>query len=238
MRNFAVVCVTVAALVAGPAVAADLPQYSPPPAVPVDNGLGGAFYLRASVGLNGLWAHDVTYTDCGCGTDPFVAHDVTAAGYGYSIGAGFGYEVGNGLRADLTVDQLSNDGLADGTYTLHLRSTIALANAYYDFGLGSLGDSAFGAYVGAGVGGAYNQTHVTGGPGAGPDGANWTAAGALMTGVTYDMGNMVADLGYRLIYMPQISNGDAANVSTGATPYYLNQNLIQEVRGTLRYRFN
>ncbi len=43
-----------------------------------------------------------------------------------------------------------------------------------------------------------------------PDGATYTAAGALMTGVTYDMGNMVADLGYRMIYMPQISNGDSA----------------------------
>lgn len=238
MRNFAVVFVTVAALVAGPALAADLPQYSPPPAVPVDNGLGGAFYLRASVGLNAMWSHDVTYTNCGCGTDPFTSHNVTSAGYGYSFGAGFGYEVGNGLRADVTVDQLNNDGLSDGTYTLHLRSTIALANAYYDFGLGGMGMGGLGAYVGAGIGGAYNQTHVTGGAGAGPDGQTYTAAGALMTGVTYDMGNMVADLGYRMIYMPQITNGDAANASTNATPYYINQNIIHEVRGSLRYRFN
>ena len=236
MRNFAVVCVTVAALVAGPALAADLPQYSPPPAVPVDNGLGGAFYLRASVGVNALWAHDVTYTDCGCGTGTFGSHDVTTGGYGYSFGAGFGYEVGNGLRADLTIDQLNNDGLTDGAYTLHLRSTIALANAYYDFGLGGMGAGGFGGYVGAGIGGAYNQTHVEGSPAPGPDGANYSAAGALMTGVTYDMGAMVADLGYRMIYMPQITNGDAAQLP--ATPYYVNQNLIHEVRASLRYRFN
>jgi len=238
MRKIALVFFAIAALVAGPALAADLPQYSPPPAVPVDNGLGGAFYLRASVGLNTLWAHDVTYTDCACGTDPFVSHNSTSAGYGYSFGAGFGYEVGNGLRADLTVDQLSNDGLTDGTYTLHLRSTIALANAYYDFGLGGMGMGGLGAYVGAGVGAAYNQTHVTGGAGAGPDGANYSAAAALMTGVTYDMGSVVADLGYRMIYMPQVTNGDAANASTNSTPYYINQNIIHEVRGTLRYRFN
>jgi hypothetical protein len=228
MRNFAVVCVTVAALVAGPAVAADLPQYSPPPAVPVDNGLGGAFYLRASIGLNGMWAsNDSINCNCIVTTVP-----ITGAGYGYSFGAGLGYEVGNGLRADLTVDQLTNNGLSDGTNGLELRSTIALANAYYDFGLGSLGDSAFGAYVGAGVGASYNQTHATG-PNAGVDGANWGAAGALMTGLTYDMGNMVADLGYRMIYMPQITNGDAA-----VNPYYVNQAIIHEVRGSLRYRFN
>jgi hypothetical protein len=229
MRNFAVVCVTVAALVAGPAVAADLPQYpvAPPP---VDNGMGGSFYLRASLGANALWANNDSVT-CGCAV---ITTPITGAGYGYSYGVGFGYEAGNGLRADVTLDQLTNDGLTDGTYTLHLRSTLALANAYYDFGLGGMGAGGLGAYVGAGVGGAYNQTHVTG-VGAGPDGANWTAAGALMAGLTYDMGNMVADVGYRAIFMPQISNGDGAN---GVNPYYINGNVISEVRGTLRYRFN
>ena len=44
------------------------------------------------------------------------------------------------------------------------------------------------------------------------------------------------DLGYRGIYMPQITNGDAATGS--ASPYYINNNFIHEVRGTLRYRFN
>ncbi|HVX81340.1 MAG TPA: hypothetical protein VHB23_08175 [Devosiaceae bacterium] len=235
MRNFAVVCVTVAALVAGPAVAADLPQFPAAPP-PVDNGLGGSFYLRASLGLNALWAHDVTYLD-GC-TCSVTAHSPTAGGYGYSFGAGFGYEAGNGLRADVTVDQLNNDGLTDGTYTLHLRSTIALANAYYDFGLGGMGAGGLGAYVGAGIGGAYNSVSVTGSPSPGPDGWNYTAAGALMTGVTYDMGNVVADLGYRMIYMPTISNGSAAFPPAATAPYYINQNLIHEVRGTLRYRFN
>ena len=233
MRNFAVVCVTVAALVAGPAVAADLPQYpvAPPP---VDNGMGGSFYLRASLGANALWAKDVTYEGCGClvATNP-----VTGAGFGYSFGAGFGYEVGNGLRADVTIDQLNNDGLTDGTYTLQLRSTIALANAYYDFGLGGMGMGGLGGYVGAGIGGAYNATHVTGGAGAGPDGWNYTAAGALMAGVTYDMGSMVADLGYRAIFMPTITNGQGT-IGTGATPYYVSNNVISEVRGTIRYRFN
>ena len=95
----------------------------------------------------------------------------------------------------------------------------------------------FGAYVGAGLGGAYNQTHIDGVPAPGPDGANWAAAGALMAGVTYDMGTMVADLGYRLVYMPQITNGSAAMLPVGS-PYYINENMIHEVRGTLRYRFN
>lgn len=230
MRNFAVVCIAAAALVAGPAMAADLyiPPTAPPPP-PVDNGLGGSFYLRASLGLNSLWSNNDTFS-CNCGV---VTTPVTTAGFGYSYGAGFGYEAGNGLRADVTLDHLDNSGLSDGTYKLHLRSTLALANAYYDFGLDGMGMGGLGAYVGAGIGAAYNETHIDG-PGAGPDGANWTAAGAVMAGITYDMGNIVADLGYRGIYMPQITNGDAAPSS----PYYINQNFIHEVRGTLRYRFN
>ncbi len=234
MRNlFAVLLVALsAAFVAGPGQAADPPKYYPPIEVPdVDYGVEGSFYLRGSVGGNYLWAREVTYDDpCLCVA---IISPVTTAGYGYSFGAGFGYETGNGLRTDLTVDYLNNVGLSDGTYTLTLRSTLGLANVYWDF---PLTDGGFGAYVGAGLGVAYNQTSVTG-PGAGPNGANWTAAAALMTGVTYDMGSMVADLGYRLTYMPQITNGSAAMLPIGS-PYYINENMIHEVRGTLRYRVN
>jgi hypothetical protein len=237
MRNLiAIVLITFAALVAGPALAADMPYNPPPP--PVDAGLGGSFYLRASVGIYDPTAHDVSYQSCSCGGAVTLINPITSTSYGYSYGVGFGYEAGNGLRADVTLDQLGNGSMSDGTYTVNLRSTIAMANAYYDFGLGGhgLAGGGFGAYVGAGIGGAYNQTHVNPAPGAGPDGSTFTAAGALMTGVTYDMGNMVADLGYRMIYMPQISNGDAAVAP--ASPFYINQAVIHEVRGTIRYRFN
>jgi len=234
MRNlFLVVLVALsAAFFAGPGQAADPPKYYPPIEVPdVDYGVEGSFYLRGSVGGNYLWAREARYdAPCICAA---IISPVTAAGYGYSFGAGFGYETGTGLRTDLTVDYLNNTGLSEGTYTLTLRSTLGLANVYWDF---PLTDGGFGAYVGAGLGVAYNQTSVTG-PGAGPNGANWAAAAALMTGVTYDMGSMVADLGYRLTYMPQITNGSAAMLPVGS-PYYINENMIHEVRGTLRYRFN
>jgi hypothetical protein len=233
MRNFiAVVLVTVAALVAGPVVAADLPQYSPVANPPVSNGMSGSFYLRASVGVNSLFAHNIDYT-CGCGGTEF---DIANAGYGYSFGSGFGYETGTGLRVDATLDYLSNDHMTTGGLSnidLSLRSTILLANAYYDFGFGGMGSGAggFGAYVGAGVGGAQNQVADNASSPASP-GTSYTAVGAVMAGVTYDMGNMVADLGYRGIYMPTISNNSLTD------PYYFNGAFISEVRGTLRYRFN
>ena len=239
-KLIALIMVAGATLVASPLQAADMPEYYPPVEAPeVDYGLGGSFYLRGSVGANALWSQENRYFCTGCGGGTIVSQPFTGPGYGYSIGAGFGYETGDGLRADITIDQLYNEGLTNGIQKLQLRSTIALANVYYDFGLGGDVGSAqggFGGYVGAGLGGAYNWLHT------GPivndvDGGNYSPAAALMTGVTYDMGSLVADLGYRMIYMPQLTNGQQAQ-GTAPGPYYVNNNFIHEVRGTLRYRFN
>jgi len=225
----AALLVVFTALVGAPARAADLPDYPEINVPEVDYGLQGGFYLRGSAGGNLLWAQEHVDTfGCTCLVP-------TGAGYGYSVGAGFGYETGNGLRVDGTVDYLANDGLTDGTNTLHLRSTVALANVYYDFGFGGSGGSAaggWGAYVGAGLGAAYNNVSVSPTDPTLPDGHNWTAAAAAMAGVTYDAGTWVADVGYRMIYMPQITNS-----AVGMPSWYTNNNTIHEIRGTVRYRF-
>jgi hypothetical protein len=241
-KLIASIMVAGAALVASPLQAADMPEYYPQPDLPeVDYGLGGSFYLRGSVGGNLLWSDENEFYCTGCGGGTVVRQNLTDPGYGYSVGAGFGYETGDGLRADVTIDYLSNEGLTNGTQSVNLRSTIALANIYYDFGLGGMGGSAaggFGGYVGAGLGGSYNWLESRGPfTGYDPDGHSWSPAAALMAGVTYDMGSTVADLGYRMIYMPQLSNGENGMATTQG-PYFLNDNFIHEVRGTLRYRFN
>jgi hypothetical protein len=226
-KLIALAMLAVAALVAGPVRAADLPYYPPVIEVPdVDYGVAGNFYLRGSAGGNLLWAHDVDHP-CACTTD------IDDVGYGYSLGAGFGYETGTGLRSDFTVDYLSNKGLSSDGYELDLRSTLAMLNVYYDFGFSGMGSAAggFGAYVGAGLGAGFNHTEVSG-PIATPDGDTVAPAAALMAGVTYYMGNIVTDLGYRGIYMPTITNGDGA-----VSPYYINNDWIHEVRATVRYRF-
>jgi hypothetical protein len=228
-KLIALALLAVAALVAGPVRAADLPYYPPVIEVPdVDYGVAGNFYLRGSVGGNLMWAHDVEHP-CGC----FTTTPIDDAGYGYSLGAGFGYETGTGLRTDFTVDYLRNTGMTSGGYDLDLRSTLAMVNVYYDFGFSGLGSAAggFGAYVGAGLGAGFNHTEVNG-PLATPDGDTVAAAAAVMAGVTYDMGSVVADVGYRGIYMPTVTNGDAA-----VSPFYINDDWIHEVRGTVRYRF-
>ena len=252
----AALLMAIAALAAAPLQAADFPEYPPviniPDLPPVDYGLEGSFYLRGSAAVNMLWAYDASY-ECVC------INDITDHGYGYSFGGGFGYETGTGLRADVTVDYLSNVGLtADDTYELTLRSTLGMANFYYDFSFGGMGggkkhgggkhdgdgknpgyyhhtgraEGGLGGYLGFGVGAAFNQVEVEeiGGCDCEP-GESVEAVGALMAGLTYDMGTVVGDLGYRALYMNKVTN-------QAETPYYVNDVWAHEFRGTVRYRFN
>lgn len=205
------------------------PEYPVYPELPeVDYGLGGSFYLRGSVGGNVLWARNVVI----CCAD----NSVTAVGYGYSVGAGAGYEFGDGWRTDLTIDYLANSGLTAAGYTASLRSTVALANVYYDFDLQGMGkqtaEGGWTGYVGAGVGKAWSYasaTHATN-----PDlvegsgNRSWAAAG--MVGVGYDMGNMVADIGYRALWLKGFS-------TSGGTDFWAQDAIAHEIRASLRYRF-
>jgi hypothetical protein len=246
MRKFiATMTVAGAAVIGGQAIAADMPYYPPIIEIPdVDYGVSGSFYLRGSAGLNAMWAKEVVHTTLATGN----VHAVDAWGYGYSVGAGLGYETGTGLRFDATVDYLSNDGmqatigagpstppLTIAPHKLSLRSTLVLANAYYDFGFGNGGYGAAGGafgYVGAGAGVAFNRMITTGS--ALPDswGSNTSFAAAGMAGVGYDFGQVVADVGYRGIYINEIAN------TTTTLPYSISNNWFHEVRGSVRYRFN
>ncbi len=230
----AMLVVAAAALIAGPAQAADPIQYEPIdyPVIPdVNYGLEGSFYLRGSAGMNAWTAKDGSY--CGC------ILEFDTPGYGYSVGAGFGYETGDGIRADITFDYLDIQDLTSTTdHTVDLRSGLALANIYYDFSLDGSGGSAeggMGVYVGAGIGLAKNFSYINDSAGAEIAwGKSLEGAVALMAGVSYDMGDVVADLGYRGIYMNKVmSQPDLA-----ADAYIINDNYIHEVRGTVRYRFN
>ncbi|OAM76139.1 outer membrane protein [Devosia elaeis] len=230
-----------AAAVAGPVLAADIPYYPPVIEIPdVDYGYTGSFYLRGSAGLNLMWAHHVNHPSAT--PDTFA---IDGYGYGYSYGVGAGYETGTGLRFDLTVDRLANEDmrttindtsgtLTNGVHRLSLRSTVVLANAYYDVGFGdgySAAGGAFG-YVGAGAGVAFNDVISTGSAVPDVHGQNTSFAAAAMAGLGYDFGPFVADLGYRALYINRIEN----NATT--YPYSIDNNWVHEVRGTVRYRFN
>lgn len=212
------------------ALAADWPQPEPEyPELPeVDYGLSGAFYLRGSVAGNAMWARNVEFCPCPNSATP------TDMGWGYSFGAGAGYEFGNGFRTDLTVDWLRNTGLTANGYSADLRSTVALANVYYDFDLGGMGLSADGGwqgYVGAGLGKAWHYTSATHATDpdlvAGAGNRSW--AGAVMAGVAYDMGAAVADIGYRALWHK--------GFSTQGSGMWVQDAVAHEIRASIRYRF-
>lgn len=253
-KLFAAIVVAAAAVMGGSAIAADFPLYPPVIEVPdVDYGVQGSFYLRGSGAWNALWSKEGKGYDCECalpGTLVETAFPFVNLGYGYSVGAGFGYETGTGLRFDATFDYAQNDGLKltkgpsyldrAGDYTVKLRSSLALANVYYDFAFGgdynySAAGGAFG-YVGAGAGVAFNHVDIAspaGHPNPPQSGGNTSFAAAGMVGVGYDFGAVVADLGYRAVYINRVDNG-AASPNT----VWAENNWLHEVRGTLRYRFN
>lgn len=245
MRNlFAATLVAGATFAAGSALAADFPYYPPVIEIPdVDYGVEGSFYLRGSAGLNALWAPHVKHPTA----NPTI-FAIDGYGYGYSVGGGIGYETGTGLRFDVTGDYISNEGMqttiphgstgvAIGVNKLSLRSTVVLANAYYDFGLTGDGYGAAGGafgYVGGGAGVAFNDVISTPPAGNTPDrrGYNTSLAAAGMVGVGYDFGQVVADLGYRALYIADIAN------PTTIAPYSIPNSWMHEVRGTVRYRIN
>jgi hypothetical protein len=244
-KLIAAMMVAGATVVSGQAIAADLPYYPPVIEIPdVDYGVSGSFYLRGSAGLNLLWAHEVNHP-----TATPSNYRVDGLGYGYSVGAGVGYETGTGLRFDVTADYLANEGmqvtipassapaLYPGVHKLSLRSTVVLANAYYDFGLSEGGYGAAGGmfgYVGAGAGLAFNDFITTGPAGAPADtrAQNTSFAAAGMVGAGYDFGQIVADVGYRALYINNLNN------TVNTANYSIANNWAHEVRGTVRYRFN
>lgn len=248
-KLLALAAVGTVALLGGQAVAADMPEYPDIEVPDVDYDVGGSFYLRGSAALNWHWAPEVVHPYDPDDVDPIVNY-----GYGYSWGAGFGYETGTGLRFDGTIDSVETTGLMitktsppapsgdEGDYTLMLRSTVALANIYYDFGLGDLGGYGGGgafAYVGAGAGVAFNHAEINSPLGVTtpvPTGDNVSAAAAVMVGVGYDMGKWVADVGYRGLYINEINNSPTDE--TTSSYYEIHNNWINEVRGSIRYRFD
>ena len=87
-------------------------------------------------------------------------------------------------------------------------------------------------YVGAGAGVAFNDVISQGSAVPDTRGYNTSFAAAAMVGVGYDFGQVVADVGYRGLYINRVQNNAATY------PYTIDNNFVHEVRGTLRYRFN
>ena len=167
-----------------------------PSAVPAPNDDLDGWYLRGDIGyrINQVASASTTVT-----ADP-IADNIDRS---WAIGLGLGVKR-NWLRADFTVDygapaKYRGDTAAQPiAYTARIESFTGLANLYADLG------TWYGItpYVGAGAGGSYLRvldffTAAAVPPISGPVGGSWRFSWALMAGVSYGVGRMALDLGYR-----------------------------------------
>jgi opacity protein-like surface antigen len=171
----------------------------------------------------------------------------TSIGHSWSAGGGVGYYFNKNIRADLTIEARFkadvHGEIADpaaplgGSRNFGLKSTLYLANLYYDFDA----RGRFTPYVGAGLGWVDHKTttgsvaDACGCTGTIDSGSSSSVAAALMAGVAINLTNrgvpagsgegsggdaarnLYLDLGYRFLYLGDAATGPVrANVTTPA----------------------
>lgn len=208
VRRFVIpVLAALAALTASPtARAADMPL-APPAAEPCCSN----WYLRGFVGVGMTNKFKLDFLENPAHTTNFV-FDQNSNSDTFFVGGGIGYNFNSWLRFDGTAEyrgrtQVNARGVFDpatgNAYQGYIKSWVFLANAYVDIGTWYC----FTPYVGAGVGGAYNQLADfvdmgIGNPGAGfgRNSTNWSLAWALYAGLSYDLSkSLKVDLAYRYL---------------------------------------
>lgn len=165
----------------------------------------------------------------------------------WSLGGGIGYYFNKNIRADLTyehrfstdVSSQNLDATIGGPRNFGMKSDLYLANLYYDF------DSRgrFTPYFGAGLGWVDHKTSSSsftdncGCQGVIDSGSSSSVAAALMAGVAINLTgrgepagsgtgygggevarNLYLDLGYRFLYLGEVSTGAVRNVAPNPGP--------------------
>lgn len=234
------------ALAAVPAThAADLlpppPQFEPYPE-PIES---SGWYLRGDVGVGNTIQGKVSSSFTGGAVPPGFTLNERHLDDSALAGIGVGYEFNNWFRADITGEYrtsarfqaIESSGPGFDTYNGSVQSSVVLANGYVDFGHWH----GFTPYIGAGVGGAFNQvaslTDVgagtfAGGIGWAPTKSSTALAWALMAGVSFDVThNLKLDISYRYLDMGNAVSGPiACATGCGATEsqkYHLASNDIR-----------
>ena len=206
-------CAAAAAMVSTAAFGADMPLPPPQPVMVVQQPENG-WYLRGDIGVGVTNRFNITWIpsppDVGI---PFVFDQHSEADTVF-FDVGAGYEVNNWLRFDVTAGyrdrtQINARGVYNpvtgqgDSYQGYLRSWIFLANGYIDLGTWDC----LTPFIGAGIGGAYNQIADlvdmgigTTGAGFGRNSTNWSPAYAFYAGVDYNVTrNLALELSYRYL---------------------------------------
>ena len=170
----------------------------------------------------------------------------------WTLGGGIGYYFSQNLRGDITIDhrfgsQVSGINtnpaaqFAGGARIFDLKSTVVLANLYYDFG----DRKSFTPYVGVGVGFTRNTTET----GTVADSCGCTGiiegksktdlAVALMAGFSRELrAGFKVDAGYRFLYLGSADTGpitDPNGINTTVLDPHVSHMIAHEIRVGLRY---
>ena len=177
----------------------------------------------------------------------------------WGFGGGFGTYFGRGVRGDVTYEwRASNDvrgTAATFASEFDVKSSVILANLYYDF----RPYERFTPYIGVGLGAAYHSTSggvfsCAGVCGPYDGGSNWSAAGALMAGFSFridrgghapvsikdqpmaaEPGRLHLDVGYRLLYLGDVHTGGIIGAGVPTPGPRLDDLTAQEIHVGLRW---
>ena len=186
-----------------------------PLAPPADVGAAAAanWYLRGFVGVGMTNKFKLDFLENPAHTTNFV-FDQNSNSDTFFVGGGIGYNFNSWLRFDghrrisrshpgQRARRFRSRDRQGDAYQGYIKSWVFLANAYVDIGTWYC----FTPYVGAGVGGAYNQLADfvdmgigTTDAGFGRNSTNWNLAWALHAGLSYDLSkSLKVDLAYRYL---------------------------------------
>ncbi|MGL4395077.1 MAG: outer membrane protein [Hyphomicrobium sp.] len=179
----------------------------------------------------------------------------------WSVGGGVGVYFGRGFRGDITVDhRFESDVEGDlgqhpslpGVRQFGLKSTVALANLYYDFDTGGR----FTPYVGVGLGFSHNTTTEGTVESCGctvgviEGDSDTEVAGAAMAGVSVKLrgGQSVIqgsskdapmvvdngrglhlDIGYRFLYLGDAATGPVTAINTAGASQISDDPLVEDI---------
>jgi opacity protein-like surface antigen len=205
----------IVSLAASAAHAADMPLPPPTPQA------ADSWYLRGYVGVGMSGTPSLDYLPAPANVGNGFVFDQHSMGDTTFIGLGAGYEWNSWLRFDVSGEyrgktQVNARGVYDpvlglgDSYQGYIKSWVFLVNGFVDLGTWNC----FTPFVGAGVGGAYNQLADfvdmgigTTGAGLGRNTAEWHMAYALYAGVGYAVSkNLKVDLSYRYLNYGSITD--------------------------------
>lgn len=201
-----------------------------PMVAPVAYTQPAGWYLRGD--------YSYVWSDAGQLERPITQFDNVSIDNTWALGGGIGRYFGRGVRGDLTYEwrgstDVEGNGPSTDSTRFSLKSSLLLANLYYDF----RPNERFTPYVGIGVGAARHS--ASGGtilPACSPcanyvEESSWSAVGALMAGLSYridrghrapvsvkdgyavadEPGRLHIDLGYRFLYLGDAHTGNLQN---------------------------